>query len=273
MLRGWPSAKHASVSRFNPLNPERILWLRKRRRRKRRRRRRRPRSPRSEFSARVERSAPPGHPIGECDFRNGGPRARLFDSWLTARDCSALREAPAWRRARQSRRQSSRRSQVITFGPGDDAVADAGREQAVDHEHRKGHRHEDAAQFQHPRQGMRLVGGDELRQEGEEEDRQFRIEDVDQESPVTMTRRLERPAAGRRDRSRARRSRATPARPCRADRPRRTISAPRTPARWCAAPRQARAWRPACAARSRACSRRRPRRSAAAPWVSATASV
>src|SRR3954447_9131556 len=50
MLRGWPSAKHASVSRFNPLNLERILWLRKRRRRKRRRRRRRPRSPRSEFS-------------------------------------------------------------------------------------------------------------------------------------------------------------------------------------------------------------------------------
>src|SRR5256885_13542708 len=49
MLRGWPSAKHASESRFNPLNLERILWLRKRRRRKRRRRRRRPRSPRSEF--------------------------------------------------------------------------------------------------------------------------------------------------------------------------------------------------------------------------------
>jgi len=30
--------------------------------------------------------------------------------------------------------------------------------------------------------GVRLAGGDELRQEGEEEDRQFRIEDVDQEA-------------------------------------------------------------------------------------------
>ena len=120
------------------------------------------------------------------------------------------------------------------------------------------------AQFQHPRQRMRLVGGDELRQEGQEEDRQFRIEDVDQDRGHDDAPAGARGAAGA-CRSTARPSRATPARPCRADRPRRTISAPRTPARWCAAPRPARAWRPAYAARSRACSRRPPRCSAARP--------
>jgi DNA-binding PadR family transcriptional regulator len=38
ILRGWPSAKHASISRLHPLNPERMLWLRKRIWRKRPRR-------------------------------------------------------------------------------------------------------------------------------------------------------------------------------------------------------------------------------------------
>ena len=78
MLRGWPSAKHASESRFNPLNLERILWLRKRRRRKRRRRRRRPRSRRSEFRPGWSAFAPPGHRATKR-FENGGLTARLFD--------------------------------------------------------------------------------------------------------------------------------------------------------------------------------------------------
>src|SRR5881397_631788 len=47
--------------------------------------------------------------------------------------------------------------------PGHDTVADKGREQAVDHEYRKRHRHERSTQFQHPQQWMALVGGDELR--------------------------------------------------------------------------------------------------------------
>src|SRR5260370_13481459 len=42
------------VSRFHPLNLERILWLRKRRRRRRRRSQSRRRSPRSSLQARVE---------------------------------------------------------------------------------------------------------------------------------------------------------------------------------------------------------------------------
>ena len=73
MLRGWPSAKHASVSRFHPLNLERILWLRKRRRRKRRRRRR-PRKPRrSEF-----------RPGWIAQFRPG-PQLRVsFGEWRAA---------------------------------------------------------------------------------------------------------------------------------------------------------------------------------------------
>jgi hypothetical protein len=49
MLRGWPSAKHASESRSIHENLERILWLRKRRRRKRPRRRRSRKPRRSEF--------------------------------------------------------------------------------------------------------------------------------------------------------------------------------------------------------------------------------
>ena len=60
-------------------------------------------------------------------------------------------------------------------------AADRGREHAVADENDERHRHEDRAQFQHVRKRMRLVGADELRQEGEEEDRQFRIEDVDQD--------------------------------------------------------------------------------------------
>ena len=40
-----------------------------------------------------------------------------------------------------------------------------------------------AEEFQHARQRMGVVARDELRQEGEEEDRKLRIEDVDQKSP------------------------------------------------------------------------------------------
>ena len=65
---------------------------------------------------------------------------------------------------------------------GDHVLAHRGGAEAVDDEHRKGHRHEGAAQFQHARQHMDFVGGDKLRQEGEEEDRQFRIEDVDEKA-------------------------------------------------------------------------------------------
>jgi hypothetical protein len=62
-------------SRFNPLNPERILWLRKRRRRRRRRRPRKPR--RSNLPARVEpRSA--RAPLSVQSLRRTAGAARLF---------------------------------------------------------------------------------------------------------------------------------------------------------------------------------------------------
>src|SRR3984893_6915312 len=77
MLRGWPSAEHASCRVSTHLNLERILWLRKRRRRKRPRRRRRPR--RSSFQARVEpRSARATNYGNRYFIKSGGPRARLF---------------------------------------------------------------------------------------------------------------------------------------------------------------------------------------------------
>src|SRR3979490_903653 len=67
------------VSRFHPLNLERILWLRKRRRRKRRRRRRRRRRPRSNLQARVEPQLRPGTRFElKIVLSIGGPRARLL---------------------------------------------------------------------------------------------------------------------------------------------------------------------------------------------------
>ena len=69
------------VSRFHPLNPMRMLWLRKRRRLRRRRRQSRRRRPRSNVQARVEPQLRPGIRFLTKRFcYSGGPWARLFDS-------------------------------------------------------------------------------------------------------------------------------------------------------------------------------------------------
>src|SRR5438874_1144664 len=190
-------------------NLERILWLRKRRRR-RRPRRRRPRSRRrSEFwpgwsaqlrpgsQLRVQfgewRAA--GPPFSFWYWRTRSPDGAQRNPGLSQRnDYPGLRFAPSGLRTERSalrkrelgaERGKSRRKTPAQPGhrlrARDDAVAQRGSEQAVDREHRKRHRHEGGTQFQHPRQGMRLVDGDELRQEGQEEDREFWIEDVDQD--------------------------------------------------------------------------------------------
>jgi hypothetical protein len=65
--------------------------------------------------------------------------------------------------------------------PRDDVAAHRRGAEPVSHEHHEGEQHEHAAQHQHVLERMRLVAADELRQEGEEEDRQLRIEDVDQD--------------------------------------------------------------------------------------------
>src|SRR5215471_9789879 len=83
ILRGWPSAEHASCRVFNPLNPERILWLRKRRRRKRRRRPRRPRRS-NLLNIRGPGGADSARALSEADDltsysqKNGGRNARLL---------------------------------------------------------------------------------------------------------------------------------------------------------------------------------------------------
>src|SRR5205807_4459967 len=70
------------VSRFLPLDPERILWLRKRRRRKRRRRLRSRRRARSNPQARVELQLRPGTGsqtnTDQNGFEDGGLRVRFF---------------------------------------------------------------------------------------------------------------------------------------------------------------------------------------------------
>src|SRR6476661_6920405 len=148
MLRGWPSAEHPSC-RVSPLTLKRILWLRKRRRRRRRRRRRprrqRRRSNEASYSfARVE-FAPPGLRVGR-EIEGGGRKARFF-YWL---EKLALRE-------RELGAERGEAGGKAPAQPGhdararDDALAHRGCAEAIDHEHRKRHRHEDAAQFQHPR--------------------------------------------------------------------------------------------------------------------------
>src|SRR5436309_1955510 len=61
-----------------------------------------------------------------------------------------------------------------------DVIADRGGEQAVADEHDEGHQHEDAAELEHAGQRVRLAGADELREEREKEDRELRVEDVDE---------------------------------------------------------------------------------------------
>src|SRR5215470_1531420 len=173
------------VSRFNPLNPERILWLRKRRRR---RRRRRPRSRRrSNSSARVgpwlcRTLALPGHPASPGErfevrgFEARGFKvaslARLFSFWFLFGSGSWTR-APCLLPLRKSQLCPEKRKAAGEGAPqpGHDtrtahhAVAYEAREQAVQHEHDKSHRHEGGRQLQHSPQRMNFVGCDELRQE------------------------------------------------------------------------------------------------------------
>ena len=65
--------------------------------------------------------------------------------------------------------------------PRDHMVADRGGEQPVADEDHERQQHEHGAQLQHVRERMGFVGAHELRQEREEEDRQLRVEDVDQD--------------------------------------------------------------------------------------------
>jgi hypothetical protein len=61
-----------------------------------------------------------------------------------------------------------------------DRLADGGGEHAVEGEHDEAHDHERRAQREHRRELVPRVAGDELRQEREEEDGQFRVEEVGQ---------------------------------------------------------------------------------------------
>src|SRR5260221_6320004 len=63
----------------------------------------------------------------------------------------------------------------------DHVGADRRREQPVADEDGEGQEDEDGAQLAHARERPRATGADELRQEGKEEDRQLRIEDVGQD--------------------------------------------------------------------------------------------
>ena len=57
-----------------------------------------------------------------------------------------------------------------------------GGEQAVDREHHERDQHEHAGQLQHAQKRMGFADRYELRQEGHEEDRQLRIEDIDRDA-------------------------------------------------------------------------------------------
>jgi hypothetical protein len=58
---------------------------------------------------------------------------------------------------------------------------DRGSEQAVAHEDDEGYQHEDGAEPRHMGERMGLLDADELRQEGEEEDQELGVQDVDQD--------------------------------------------------------------------------------------------
>src|SRR5262249_61815888 len=89
------------VSRFNPLNPERILWLRKRRRRKRRRRPRRPRRSnllniRGPGGADSARALSKADDLTSYSQKNGGAESRpfIFGVKAKARGAAALARPP-----------------------------------------------------------------------------------------------------------------------------------------------------------------------------------
>jgi hypothetical protein len=211
MLRGWPSAEHASRVAFQSINPERILWQRKRRRRRRRKRRRRPRrsklsrpggaslrpgarkvcsdhcgglGPPFSFSGRVVVGRGSGRSRYSRDLNAGADKPRRTE--LHARRHDQLRSRSANARFAPSSAKPPakvRRSQLITLSPG--LRCCRGGEQQ-------------------PRQ---RVGGNELRLGKKIECFGLRMLI---RSPVAITRRLGRPRARR---SIARLARATTARP------------------------------------------------------------
>jgi hypothetical protein len=65
-------------------------------------------------------------------------------------------------------------------GAFDQVRSDRGGEGTVDREDHESHHHEHGAEADHPGQIVRVVARDELRQESEEEDRQFGVEQVAQ---------------------------------------------------------------------------------------------
>jgi hypothetical protein len=65
-------------------------------------------------------------------------------------------------------------------------AAERGGAEPVANEDDERQQHEDGAQPDHAGERMRVIGADKLRQEGQKEDRQLRIQDVDQRESVTI---------------------------------------------------------------------------------------